>query len=153
MKTYKLKNLPENIEKPSYPPLEELGEFPKPGYNTADPLSYIYIKDFRNDLKKNPTKAEAIIWEYLKTKKTGYKIRRLHIIGGFITDFVCLSKKLIIEIDGEIHLNQKEYDENRTRILNELGYDLIRFSNNEVFENTNKVAQKIKTVLDYKFLS
>ena len=137
----------------STPPVNEQRNVTKPGYITADPLSYIYIKDFRNDLKKNPTKAEAIIWEYLKTKKTGYKIRRQHIIGGFITDFVCLSEKLIIEIDGEIHLNQKDYDENRTRILNELGYDLIRFSNNEVFENTNKVVQKIKTVLDYKFLS
>jgi leucyl-tRNA synthetase len=130
--------------------LEGLGEATKPGYVTADPLTYIYIKDFRNELKKNPTMAESIIWEYLKTKKTGHKIRRQHIIGGYITDFVCLRKKLILEIDGEVHLNQKDYDENRTRILNELGYDLIRFTNKEVIENSIKIAQKIKTILDLK---
>jgi hypothetical protein len=84
----------------------------QPGYITANPKNYLFIKEMRDSLKN---------------KKTGYKIRRQHIIENFITDFVCLSKKVVIEIDGKIHLQQKEYDELRTARLNELEYEVIRF--------------------------
>jgi very-short-patch-repair endonuclease len=104
----------------------------------------------RKSLKDNPTEAEKLIWEYLKTKKTGYKIRRQHVIDNFVTDFVCLSKKVVIEIDGKIHLQQKEYDELRTAKLNELQYEIIRFTNEEVFANPELVAMKIKEKLDSK---
>ncbi len=104
----------------------------------------------RDVLKDNPTEAEKTIWEYLRNKKTGHKIRRQHIIDDFITDFVCLAKKVVIEIDGKIHLKQKEYDELRTAILNELGYGVVRFTNEEVFANPEVVANKIKTILDKK---
>jgi very-short-patch-repair endonuclease len=104
----------------------------------------------RDSLKNNPTDAEKLIWEYLRNKKTGHKIRRQHIIDDFITDFVCLSKKVVIEIDGKIHLNQKEYDVLRTLRLNELGYDVIRFTNEEVFANPQFVFSRIKENLDSK---
>jgi hypothetical protein len=71
-----------------------------------------------------------------------------HIIDNFITDFVCLSKKLVIEIDGKIHLQQKEYDALRTERLNELGYQVIRFTNEEVFANPEIVANKTKEKLE-----
>ena len=129
------------------PPMERLL---KPGYITANPLNYLLIKEMRDNLKNNPTEAEKVIWEYLRNKKTGYKIRRQHIIDDFITDFVCLSKKVVIEIDGKIHLQQKEYDELRTARLNELKYDVIRFTNEEVFANAESVALKIKEKLDNK---
>ncbi len=118
------------------------------GYNTANPLTYKLIKEMRDKLKDNPTEAEKVMWEYLRNSKKGHKIRRQHIIDDFITDFVCLSKKLVIEIDGKIHLQQKEYDELRTQRLNELGFNVIRFTNEEVFENPKLVAQKIKEELD-----
>ncbi len=127
------------------PPGEGLS---KPGYMTANPKNYIFIKEMRNALKENPTEAEKIMWEYLRNKKTGYKIRRQHIIDDFITDFVCLSKKIVIEIDGKIHLNQKEYDELRTLRLNELGYEVIRFTNEEVFANPEIIANNIKVKLE-----
>ncbi len=116
---------------------------PKEGLSQAG-----YIKEMRDGLKDNPTEAEKVIWEFLRNKKTGYKIRRQHIIDNFITDFVCLSNKLVIEIDGKIHLQQKEYDELRTARLHELGYEVIRFTNEEVFANPQKVADKIKEKLD-----
>jgi very-short-patch-repair endonuclease len=84
----------------------------------------------------------------LRNKKTGHKIRRQHVIDNFITDFVCLPKKVIIEIDGGIHLEQKEQDELRTITLNEKGYKVIRFTNEEVFTDAELVAQKIKEILD-----
>jgi very-short-patch-repair endonuclease len=139
------------------PPKEGLepSEKPEPlplriGYITANSKNYRLIKEVRDYLKKNPTEAEKVMWEHLRNKKTGYKIRRQHIIDDFITDFVCLTKKVVIEIDGKIHEKQKEYDELRTAKLNELEYDIIRFTNEEVFANPQLVVSKIKEILDNK---
>jgi len=138
------------------PPLEGLGEVngpddttsPIPGYITANPHTYHLIKEIRDTLKQNPTKEEELLWIFLKNKKTGYHIRRQHIIDSYITDFVCLGKKLVIEIDGKIHLRQKENDKLRTLRLNELGFEVIRFTNEEVNENPALVAWKVKENLD-----
>lgn len=137
------------------PPLEVLGEVKtdrpsKPGYQTANPHAYKYVKELRDELKQKPTEAEKLMWQELRNKKTGHKIRRQHIIDNFIADFVCLRKKLVIEIDGEIHLKQKEYDAFRTSVLNALGYEVVRFTNKEVFASPANVAAKIKTILDGK---
>ncbi len=129
------------------PPKEGL-EKQKPGYITANPLSYNIIKQIRDELKKNHTEAETIIWEYLKNKKTGYKIRRQHIVDNFIADFICLPKKLIIEIDGKIHKFQKEYDQMRTERFKELKFTIIRFTNEEVKENPNEVFLQINQILE-----
>ena len=75
-----------------------------PGYITADLVSYKYLKEIRRGLKENYTEAEKLMWKYLQNKKTGFKIRRQHVIDNFIVDFVCLPTKLVIEIDGKIHL-------------------------------------------------
>ncbi|MFI5212101.1 MAG: endonuclease domain-containing protein [Ignavibacteria bacterium] len=129
------------------PPKEGLKNT-KPGYITANPLSYNLIKEIRENLKKNPTQAEKIFWEYLRNKKTGHKIRRQHVIDNFVADFVCLPKNIVIEIDGKIHKYQKEYDAMRTAKFEELGYSIIRYSNEEVFKNPESVFLKIITILD-----
>jgi very-short-patch-repair endonuclease len=121
---------------------------PIPGYITANPHTYHLIKEIRDTLKEKPTKEEEILWMFLKNKKTGYHIRRQHVIDYYITDFVCLSKKLIIEIDGKIHLKQREHDQLRSFRLNELGYKVIRFTNEEVNEKPEQVALKIKEILE-----
>jgi len=120
----------------------------RPGYVTADLLNYKYLKEIREVLRENYTEAEKLLWEYLRSKKTGYRIRRQHVIDNFITDFVCLSAKVVIEIDGKIHLQQKEYDELRTNTLNEKGYKVIRFTNEEVLSNPGYVVIQIKETLD-----
>ena len=119
-----------------------------PIYNTADTFVYKYIKDARKQLIENPTEAEIILWKHLKSCKTGYKIRRQHVIDKYIVDFVCLSHKLIIEIDGPIHLRQIEEDRLRTYDLNDKGFNVIRYTNEEVFENAAMVAQKITEILN-----
>ncbi|HEY9221070.1 MAG TPA: type ISP restriction/modification enzyme [Lutibacter sp.] len=129
------------------PPKEGLSQ---PGYITANPKNYPVIKEMRDILKDEPTKAEKVIWEYFRNKKTGHKIRRQHIIDNFITDFVCLSSNVVIEIDGKIHLQQKEQDALRTEKLNNLGYEVIRFTNEEVFKNPELVMLKVKEKLDSK---
>ena len=72
----------------------------KPKFVTANPYTYKDIKPLRDALKKASTKAEIIMWKKLKNKQIGFKIRRQHIIDNYISDFVCISKKVIIEIDG-----------------------------------------------------
>ena len=129
------------------PTSDEL-EDSKPGFMTANPKIYKRIKEIQEYLKKYATKSERIIWKYLRNKKTGHKIRRQHIINRYIADFVCLRKKLVIEIDGKIHENQREYDEFRTSILNELGFEVIRFSNEDVLNDSKNVALQIKDKLD-----
>jgi len=128
------------------PPKEGL-EKQGPGYITANPLSYSIIKMIRRELKENPTEAEKLMWEYLKNKQTGHKIRRQHIIDNFIADFVCLPKKLIIEVDGKIHDFQKEYDSMRNERFSVLGYKTIRFTNKEVKSKTYEVFLRIKQIL------
>jgi len=119
-----------------------------PGYITANPATYKWVKKFRVRLKQNPTEAEQLLWKFLRNNKTGHKIRRQHVIGDFIADFVCLPKKVIIEIDGEIHKKQKIEDNIRTIALNNLGYQVIRFNNEEIFLNPAAIAAKIKAYLD-----
>jgi 5-methyltetrahydrofolate--homocysteine methyltransferase len=120
------------------------------GYHWADPSYYGLLKKFAETNRKNHTDAELIIWKLGKSKQlSGFKIRRQHIIDKYIADFVCLDKRLIIEIDGLIHQlpENQENDTIRTRTLENLGFKVIRFSNEEVISNPESVAEKIKQEL------
>jgi ATP-dependent DNA helicase RecG len=118
-------------------------------YMTARPSTYKLLKELQKDRKKHTTDAERILWEQLKTKKLGVKFRRQHIIDTFIVDFVALSKRLVVEVDGKYHLHpdQKEIDEFRTSILEELGFKVIRFTNEEVTFEIEKVLAQIESEL------
>ncbi len=115
---------------------------------TADPVYYEQIKDFSRDNRNQPTEAEDILWQLLRNEQTGYKIRRQHAISQFIADFVSLQKGLVIELDGHHHKLNKEADDDRTGILNHFGFEVIRFTNDEVLGNPQKVADNIKQTLD-----
>src|SRR5687767_12414553 len=97
-------------------------------------------------LRKKMTDAEKIIWEKLCNKQLGVKIRRQHPIWKFIADYYCHEIKLVIEIDGGIHLleENKEYDISREVTLNEFGIENIRFSNDQVEKEIESVIEKIK---------
>jgi very-short-patch-repair endonuclease len=88
-----------------------------------------------------------LLWLQLKNSKTGFKFRRQHSIGGYIVDFYCPAKKLVIEIDGPQHLKNKEYDENRSHYFKGLDIKVIRFTNREVAVGTQGVVKKIKLEL------
>ena len=89
------------------------------------------------------------MWDILKEKRLGASFRRQHIIGQHIADFVCLSHKLVIEIDGNYHSlpEQQISDETRTKWLNEHGLKVLRFKNEEIIGNTEEVINKIKKEL------
>jgi len=121
----------------------------KQKYETARPSTYKLLKELQKENKKNSTQAESILWENLRNKNIKYKFRRQHIIDIFIADFVCLEKKLIIEVDGGYHntLEQREADELRTQILNEIGFKVIRFTNEQVVGDIDNVINRINTIL------
>ncbi len=118
-------------------------------YMTARPSTYKLLKELQVKNKNQPTQAETVLWEYLKTKKLGFKFRRQHIIDEFIVDFVCLEKNLIVEVDGGYHSvpEQREADKLRTQILIELGFTVIRFKNEEVIGKIESTLTKIEKVL------
>ena len=111
----------------------------------ADPLIYSKLKEFSLHHRKEQTPAENILWNALRGKKEGYKFRRQHIVGSYIADFVCLSKGLVIELDGNHHQlpEMQISDEERTRFLNKLGFEVLRFTNNEVLNETETVIKKL----------
>jgi formimidoylglutamate deiminase len=99
-------------------------------------------------LRKNQTEAELLLWEYLRNRKLAkHKFRRQQPMEGFILDFYCDEAKLVVEVDGSIHSLREvaEYDEQRTKFLNEFGITIIRFSNEEVINKTGEVLEKIKS--------
>lgn len=106
-----------------------------------------YLKEFRQELRNNATKAETKLWQALKRSQLdNKKFRRQHSINNYIVDFYCPSEKLIIEIDGKVHDNSisNDYDYKRTKQLQELGFKVIRFSNDEVFKNLDLILEAIK---------
>ena len=119
-----------------------------PFFMTGGNNAYRLIEEAKR-MRKEPTDAEAALWELLRDKKLGDKFRRQHLIDDFIVDFVCLSENLVIEVDGGYHNDptQKEYDQQRTLYLNEKGFRVIRFTNEEVLGNTEAVLTKIKDIL------
>jgi methylmalonyl-CoA mutase len=117
------------------------------GYETADIRVWQTLKANSRENRKNQTEAERILWQQLRNNQTGYKIRRQHAIDGYIADFVCIPKGLVIEIDGGYHEVAKEQDEVRTAILNNEGFKVIRFTNDEVINDTQRVIENIKETL------
>ena len=79
-----------------------------PEWITANPYTYQLLKDKRKEMRDNMTEAETGLWEHIKSKKLGVKFRSQHVIGNYIPDFVALTCRLIIEVDGEIHNYQKK---------------------------------------------
>ncbi len=117
------------------------------GYETADPALWEILKSNSQANRQNSTEAERLLWQHLRNNQTGYKIRRQHAINGYIADFVCLGKGLVIEIDGDYHQFTKEQDDLRTGVLNSEGFKVIRFTNKEVLNNTERVINAIKDQL------
>ncbi len=124
------------------------GASARAGYLTADPAIASRLMEFSKEMRKNPTEAEDKLWQVIRGAGVGAKIRRQHIIDRFIVDFVSLPKRLVIEVDGDIHDLQKEEDAARTQRLKELGFEVIRFTNDEVLRDAHRVKETIKEVLN-----
>jgi chorismate synthase/very-short-patch-repair endonuclease len=132
---------------PSPSPKERGAE---PGYLTTSPEQWKNISQFAKQNRHHPTEAETILWEELRNRKIeDCKFRRQHPIEGYIPDFVCLDKQLVVEVDGGYHSTQEqlELDAYRSKILNRNGYEVLRFSNDDVLNNLSAVLLQIKEKL------
>ena len=72
-------------------------------YKTADRMLYPILKDNARENRKQMTEGERVLWNELRAKKTGYRFLRQHAIGEYIVDFVCLERKVMVEVDGGYH--------------------------------------------------
>jgi very-short-patch-repair endonuclease len=103
--------------------------------------------DFARENRHNQTQAENLLWQHLRNRRVnGQKFRRQHPIGSFIADFYCNEYKLVIELDGGYHLlkDQREQDLGRTFELEESGFKVLRFTNEEVLQDIYAVVKAIK---------
>ena len=103
------------------------------------------------NMRTNPTEAERVLWKQLKNfRKEGFVFRRQHPIDFFIADFYCHKIKLVVEVDGEIHLNDEaqKYDDSRSGELESYGIKVIRFNNEEIINNQDLVITKINSIID-----
>ncbi|MVN76330.1 DUF559 domain-containing protein [Hymenobacter sp. HMF4947] len=107
------------------------------------------LKQHGRQMRKEPTPAENELWQAVRGQKLGVAFRRQHAIAGYIADFVSLPAKLIIELDGGVHTEpaQAEYDQGRTEALAELGYQVVRFTNEQILTQLPSVLQSIASHL------
>jgi very-short-patch-repair endonuclease len=102
-------------------------------------------------LRSTLTDAEQLLWHHLRHKQVaGIKFRRQHPIGRYVVDFACLSKKLAIEVDGGQHAEMKSQDAQRDAFLQQKGFRVLRFWNNEILGNIEGVMERIWTAVSGK---
>ena len=121
-------------------------------FETASVDRYKLLKEFAKENRRHMTDAEKVLWKVLRQSKCSFKFRRQHPIYDYIADFICLEKRLIIEVDGAYHceLQQQEDDQIRTDILSDMGYKVLRFTNDEVLSNPHTVLNMIKDEINNK---
>ncbi|BDI29174.1 hypothetical protein CCAX7_12250 [Capsulimonas corticalis] len=96
-------------------------------------------------MRRSPTAAEVKLWSYLRgNMMLGLKFRRQHVVDGFIADFYCHALRLVIEVDGGVHEDHLEYDQERQAFFEQSGLAVLRFSNEEILTKTNQVLAKIE---------
>ena len=118
-------------------------------YKTANPLVYDLLKNNAKRMRRGQTEAESFLWSYIRANQLGVHFRRQHPIGDFIADFICIDQRLIIEVDGNIHNKpeQQEWDKQRTAFLESQDYRVVRFSNEQVLHDIDKVLAHIKSYI------
>jgi len=105
--------------------------------------------DRARHLRRNPTDAELQLWQSLRRRRfSGHRFRRQRPIGKYIVDFVCVEKRLIIEVDGGHHFDQRTYDESRDRWLSSRGFRVLRFWDSDVLTSLDSVEQAIWQALE-----
>jgi very-short-patch-repair endonuclease len=107
------------------------------------------LREISKTLRSQPTEAERCLWTRLKLKHLGYVFHRQKPLGGYIADFYCSKAKLVVEVDGGYHSNTEitGNDKVRDEIMRNLGLTVLRFSNSEALNNTDRVVETINKIL------
>ena len=114
-------------------------------FKWASPDRYELLRGFARENRKKLTPAALILWEHLRQEQLGVNFRRQHVIYDYIVDFVCLEKMLGIEVDGAYHAEREQMEDDavRTAHLEQIGFRVLRFNNEEVMFDIDKVLEKI----------
>lgn len=115
-------------------------------------VSYLtgYLKNFDSlhrravEFKISPTQAEDFLWQHLRRNSLGSRFRRQHVVDHFIVDFINIKNNLIVEVDGGVHNNLKERDYERSKIFENLGFKVLRFTNEQVLGGIQNVLEEIQ---------
>ncbi|MDD4962614.1 MAG: endonuclease domain-containing protein [Gallionella sp.] len=109
------------------------------------------ILNYAKTLRSHQTDAELQLWYHFRAHRfLDFKFKRQKPIGNYIVDFVCLEKKLIVELDGGQHGGQMQYDQVRDAWLRDQGYQVLRFWNNDVMQQLESVLEAILIALASK---
>jgi very-short-patch-repair endonuclease len=105
--------------------------------------------------RNNPTPAEKKIWYEVLSRKQfdGYKFTRQKPINDFIVDFYCSKLRLVIEIDGDSHVKNADYDEARSKTLHQFGLRILRYTNKDILNNIEGVYRDIMLIIESPFTS
>lgn len=107
----------------------------------------VSLQDIRRDLRLESTLAEELLWQKIRNRKfLMLKFKRQHSIGNYVVDFYCANPRIIIELDGAVHLEkeQKEKDKHHDENLTEMNYLVFRFSNEDVLNNIKNVLEQME---------
>jgi len=117
-------------------------------YLTTSAKKWRALKPLTRVNRQQPTQAESILWEAIRRRALGLPFRRQQAVSCYIVDFICLPKRLILEVDGAWHDERGEYDGARDQQLKDLGYTILRFSNEAVLSSLVEVLEEIRMALD-----
>lgn len=105
-------------------------------------------REMARRMRKHMTHTERMLWRQVRKKALGVCFRRQAVILGFIADFYCPSRRLIVEVDGSSHQGRERYDARRDRVLDESGIRTVRFTADEVRDDVMGCAQRLREVID-----
>lgn len=119
-------------------------------YQTAFPDRYERLKAFAHENRQNATLAEQVLWEHIRKKQLGVQFTRQHIIGDYIADFMAPDIRLIVEVDGGYHAEREQAEDDviRTLNLNTMGFNVIRFTNEDVMYDIENVVEVLKKYIN-----
>ena len=119
-------------------------------YKSAAPDRYGILKAYARENRRNATLAENVLWNELRNNNMGVEFLRQHIIGDYIVDFVSREEGLVIEVDGGYHSEPRQQEDDKVREdeLEKMGYHIIRFTNEEVLNDIEKVTDQIERYFD-----
>ena len=115
-------------------------------YKTASPDRYALLRAYARKNRKNATAAEQYLWEHLRNGVSGVDFLRQHIVGDYIADFMSRHGGLIIEVDGGYHAERQQAEDDAVREshLEQMGFHILRFTNEEVLFNIEYVLEQIE---------
>lgn len=102
------------------------------------------MRDIARELRKDLTESESLLWEHLRGGLDGRKFRRQPAIGTFVVDFYCASERLVVEVDGGVHEQQREKDEQRQEALERLGLRFVRVPHEQVMNDVGSALATIR---------